>query len=115
MKAHGIHIVECLARRYLLFRQPFFIGKAKLQFVAVLLDMFTTEYWRNLGKFHLANTGQDICHLLLFVGKLLRIGKNLPFATATNTIMLTERLATLLRILMNFNSFGFSIRMLLSR
>ena len=52
--------------------------------------------------------------MFLFILDLLGIGENLPFTTATYTIMLAEWNCPYCRIFMEFHSLGFSIMMLFS-
>ncbi len=115
MIAYSTGKLELLARAYLLFCQPYLIGKAELQLVAVASGLRRTENRATFGQRYLTDALQVVHHLLLLVSKLVLIGQNLPFATSAHAIMRAERLGSALALLVNEGAESLSIVMFLPR
>ena len=109
------------------------IGKIELPEISPILGSEKTQFYRNKLEYTFSNkrwlTEEEIkqnvvyeqmnavgFHSLLFllVLDLLRIGKNLPFATATYAIMLAKWDSSFTRIFVELHCYSFSIMMLFS-
>ena len=112
METDSVHAVERFAGLHLFFRQPFLVRKGKLQFVTIKLCMLGTQDRQDFFHLNLANTGQVVDNLFLFVFQLSFVGQMLPFTSTANTEMFTERNRTFFCILMKCNRFPFSITVL---
>ena len=67
METDSVHAVERFAGLHLFFRQPFLVRKGKLQFVTIKLCMLGTQDRQDFFHLNLANTGQVVDNLFLFV------------------------------------------------
>ena len=114
METYGIHLFVYHILFYFFFRQPTFVRKSVLQFISVELCFLGTEDRRNFRKFDFSDAGKVVRYLFLLVLDLLRIGKNLPFATATYAIMLAKWDSSFTRIFVELHCYSFSIMMLFS-
>ena len=90
----GVHLVESTGCFNLLPRKPLAVSAGELQFVAVLVDMFGAKDRTHFRQFDLADTGEVIHDLLLFVLELLVVRKDLPFASTAHTEMLASGFTT---------------------
>ena len=85
-------ISERFAGGYLFVGQPAFVTECKFKFITVEKLLGRPYNRTDRGQLHLPNSRQLIGHLLLFELELPIVGKLLPFASATHTIVFTYRL-----------------------
>ena len=92
MKTQRFAICKSLSRGHLFVSQPAFVAKGKFEFIAIKKLFGRTEDRTDLRQLYLPDPRQLIGYLLLFELELPIVGKLLPFASATHSIVFTYRL-----------------------
>ena len=91
VESYGIHLGVCSPRRYFLTRQPTFVAASVVQLVAVLLRLHGTLDGKEFRQLYLSYAVKLVIYLLLLRLYLLFVRKVLPFASATDSEVFTER------------------------
>ena len=113
VEAHGIHHVKLFARGHFLGGEPLLVGETELELVAVAEGLRAAEDGLHGGKFHLADAGEVVYHLLLLVAQLVLVGEALPLAAAAHAEVLANGLDAAGRIAVETHHFGFGITVFL--
>src|SRR5450759_3655622 len=109
MKSQGIFLFIFIARTYLLFCEPPFIGKCVFEFISVQEYFIGSDDGINFRQFNLSNPGKVIPHLLFLELKLKIIWKMLPLATSANSEMAATGFNPVSRVFMKLNHSAFKI------
>ena len=100
MESDGGRVLDTIAKGGDVFPgQPALVGATEVELVTVFLCLHAAEDRTEFRKFDLADTRELVEDLLLLKLQLLRIRQVLPFATAADTEVLTERFHAYITIL----------------
>ena len=99
---------------YFFFRQPSLVGTAIVHFVSVLPLLDRAKDRAELRQFNLSDARQLVLYLPFLHLQLFGVGQVLPFASATETEVLTARFFAYLTILYKPHHFTLSKAVLLS-